>query len=248
MKKLLTISLLLFIGMQAVFAQNYSPDRPGIGNGSSITPQNMLGLETGLEFSTSDFVDQFSVGQFLLRYGVSDDLEFRAFLGSYNSTDITLIGSEITETGFSDMTVGAKYNLISGNDKPTVSALANISLPVGSDTYTKDEVVPSLNILADHSLTEVWSISSNLGYTFGVGNLDDMWLFTLTPAVSFPANEGLGAYFGYAGMYYGDNANFHWLEGGLTLELERGAQLDINLGYETEEGVTFIGAGFAKGF
>ncbi len=248
MKKVLSFVVLFLFGLHIIKAQNFSPDRPGIGNGSFITPENILGLEAGAQFRTNDFVNQISLGQLLLRYGVQEKLELRATLGSFTSSTVTLLGGEQTDSGIQDMAIGAKYNFLSGEGRPNVSGLFNLSLPVGSDAFTSDEFVPTLGVLADHSLDDMWGLSSNLGYNFGVGDLDDSWLFTLTPGFSIPSNEHMAGYFGYAGMYYGNGFNQHWLEAGGTYVLEEGAQLDMNLGFEAEGETFFIGAGFAKGF
>lgn len=237
--------------MSAAIAQTYSPDRPGIGNGSYITPANMLGIEAGIDFTVnsdgqqSNSSQQVNIGQLLIRYGITDKLEARVNLGSYSSAEVSLIGAEETRNGFQDISLGAKYNFISGTGNPNVSALAEVSLPSGDDAFSSGEVVPSLGILADHAINEEWSVSSNLGYNFGVDELDDSWLFTLTSGFSIGTN--MGTYVGYAGVYDG-NANQHWVEGGVTFGLESGVQLDANLGYETEGDIFFIGAGFAQGF
>lgn len=251
MKKFLSLLVLLIFGVSVAFAQTYSPDRPGIGNGSYITPANMVGLEAGVEFSVnsgeqqSNSSQQVNIGQLLIRYGITDNLEARVNLGSYSSAEVSLIGAEVTRTGFQDISIGTKYNFLSGTGTPNVSALAEVSLPAGDDEFSSGEVVPTLGILADHAVNEDLAISSNLGYSFGVGDLEDSWLFTLTPGFSIGSN--MGAYAGYAGVYYG-NVNQHWAEGGLTYGLESGVQLDINLGYETEDEIFFIGVGFAQGF
>lgn len=245
MKKILYLILCSFFVATAIQAQSFSPDRPGIGNGSFITPKGMLGLEAGFQFSNSDFNEQYEAGQLLLRYGVNEKLELRALMGSYTSVDQELIGGSRSYSGFQDMGVGVKYNLLSGDEKPSISALAELSLPVGSDEFTSDEFVPSLGLLADHALNENLSISSNLGYSFSVGNVDDSWLFTLTPG--FAISDNTAGYLGYAGMYYGGFEQ-HWVEGGLTFGLNSGIQLDVNFGYDTENEITFLGAGFAKGF
>jgi hypothetical protein len=246
MKKLVLIIALSFTGLQIAHSQSYTPDRPGIGNGYFITPDGVFGVEAGFNYLTTDFLDQVNIGQVLLRYGVAENLELRAGLGSYTSQEFSAGGFSQTSTGLQDMSIGAKYNFLSDEGKPNISGLASISLPVGDDAFSSDEVVPGLTILADHAIDETFSISSNLGYSFGVGNLDDSWLFTLTPGISI--NDNVGAYVGYAGMYYGDGFNDNWIEGGLTYGLESGAQLDVNFGYETEAEVFFIGAGFAQGF
>ncbi|HKK24363.1 MAG TPA: transporter [Gracilimonas sp.] len=244
MKKTLSVILLLFFGFNLVQAQNYSPDRPGIGNGSFITPQGILGFEAGVQFSNTDLNKQFDVGQLVLRYGISEKLEFRALLGSFTTVEDEQFGGSTSYTGIQDMGVGFKYNLFSG-DASSLSALAEISLPFGTEEFTNDETVPSIGVLADHALNEKVNISSNLGYSFDVGNVDDSWLFTLTPG--FWISDNMNGYFGYAGNYYG-NFEQHWVEGGITYGLESGAQLDLNFGYDTENEIAFIGIGFAKGY
>lgn len=246
MKKLLSAVVILFTGFSLVQAQNFPPDRPGIGNSSFITPQNMLGVEAGLQYTTTEFSDQIDIGQVLVRYGIREKLEFRALFNSYSSTSFD--GAGQSESGFQDMAAGLKFNFISGNGNPNVSGLLEFSLPVGSAVYTSNEVVPTIAVLVDHTLSETWAVSSNLGYNFAAGNLEDNWLFTLTPGFSIPTNEQISGYFGYAGRYFGNGFDQHWLEGGLTYALESGVQLDVNMGYETEAEVFFIGAGFAKGF
>jgi hypothetical protein len=57
----------------------------------------------------------------------------------------------------------------------------------------------------------------------------------------------MNGYFGYAGNYYG-NFEQHWVEGGITYGLESGTQLDLNIGYDTENEIAFIGIGFARGY
>lgn len=244
MKKILLVFLLLFVGFNMVQAQSYSPDRPGIGTGSFITPEGMLGLEGGLQFSNTDLNKQLDVGQLLLRYGINEKLEFRAFLGSFTTVDQELIGGSTSYTGIQDMSVGFKYNLYEGGAS-SLSALAELSLPFGTEDFTSDETVPSVGLLADQALNESVSISSNLGYSFSVGNVDDSWLFTLTPG--FVISDSMSGYFGYAGNYYG-NFEQHWVEGGVTYSLGSGVQLDLNFGYDTENEIAFIGGGFAQSF
>lgn len=245
MKKIFTTAALLFLGVQLTQAQNYSPDRPGIGNGSYITPAGMLGLEAGFQFSNTDLNEQYDFGQLVLRYGISEKLELRALLGSYTTVDQELLGGSRSFSGFQDMSFGIKYNLLSKQGNTNVSALAEVSLPLGSDEFTSDETIPSLGLLLDHALNENFGISSNLGYRFSAGNIDDSWLFTLTPG--FAISNNVNGYFGYAGNYYGDFEQ-HWVEGGFTYGMEGGAQLDLNFGYDTENEIAFVGIGIAQGF
>jgi len=244
MKKILFTAVIVFLGSQIGFAQSYLSDRPGIGNGSFITPKKMLGLESGVQYSNTEMTDQFDIGQLLLRYGLSNSLEVRASLGSYSRLKTDLRRESSTFDGFQDIGLGLKYNLISGNGLPTVSALAEVSLPVGSEYFTNEDTVPSVGLLADYSLTDQFAIASNIGYSFTTENVNDSWLFTITPG--FSITNTIGGFVGYAGNYF-DGYEQHWVEGGFTVSLENGVQLDGNFGYDTENDIVFLGAGFAVG-
>ncbi|MBO6585204.1 MAG: transporter [Gracilimonas sp.] len=231
-----------------IFAQeNYTPDRPGIGNGSYVVEAGVFGLETGVQLSTGNAVNQFDIGQMLLRFGVMENLELRALLNSYSTQYFDR--TDAVNSGFQDLGLAAKYKLYEAEDGQTrISTIGKISVPVGASAFTNDEIVPTLFLVGDQSLTNNLSISSNLGYTFGVGDLSDNWLFTLTPGFSFPNQQNLSAYAGYAGIYDGNNTNLHYAEAGLALVVNDGAQLDLNAGYEFERESFFIGIGFAQGF
>lgn len=249
MKKVLLIALFIFYVNNFVQAQSYYPDRPGIGNGSFITAENVIGVEAGIQFSHTPFIDQIDIGQILLRYGLMPKLEIRTTLNSYSIQKRALNGGSDRRSGNQDIGVGLKYNIFqqeagSGN----VSVLGSFSIPTGQDGFSNNEFVPFLSLLGDLDLSDKMVVSSNLGYSFGVRNLDDHWLFTLTPGFTIPQNKNLAVFIGYAGNYFGNSVNENWLEGGITYGLANGAQLDINLGYELEGESVFIGAGFAKGF
>jgi len=150
--------------------------------------------------------------------------------------------------GFNDIGLAAKYNFFTSDEGNTsVSALGKISFPVGSEAFTNNEIIPSLFVLADQSITEFVGVSSNLGYTPSVGDEEDNWLFTLTPSFTVPSQQNVGIYAGYAGIY-SSGTNQQYIEGGVTLTVNDGAQIDINSGYELESETFFIGVGFAQGF
>lgn len=227
--------------------ENYTPDRPGIGNGSYVVAPGIFGLETGIQLSTAKSVNQFDIGQLLLRFGVFEKLEMRVLMNSYSTQHID--EADIVNSGFQDLGLATKLMLMESESKETrVSAIGKVSLPVGASAFTKYEVIPTLFLTADHSLTESFSMSSNVGYTFGVGDLSDNWLFTITPGFTFPNQKNLGVYAGYAGIYSGNKINEYYAEAGVTLVVNGGAYLDFNAGYEFENESLFIGIGFSQGF
>lgn len=209
----------------------------------------MLGVEAGIQYLTVRNFTQIDFGQLLFRYGIADKLELRASLNSFSYQEYDFFGNEFNTSGFQDMAIGAKYNLLnSTDDKFNLSALAELSLPVGEVPFTSDEYRPSLGLLADYNIADNFSLSSNLIYSFETDNQADGLLFTLTPGFSLPGNENIGIYAGYAGYFYGNEYNEYWYEGGLSIGLKNRGQLDFNFGYEKETERFFIGTGFSIGF
>lgn len=248
-KHLFTAFLFILISAPLAAQDSYAPDRPGIANGSFITPNGMLGLEAGMQFSSTPFVDQIDIGQVLLRYGAGDRLELRAALNSFSFREIEVEGGDISDSGIQDFAIGLKYNVLQGSDNsPNLSLLGNLSLPTGSDAFSSGDAVPTFGLLMDHSISPSFSISSNLAYSFETDSNTDVWLFTVTPGFVISEENNLSGYFGYAGNYYGSGFEDHILEGGLVYGLEDGSQLDFNFGFDAEDEYFFVGAGFAQGF
>ena len=231
----------------SVAQDNYTADRPGIGNGSYVVESGVFGLETGVQLSTGNAVNQFDIGQMLLRFGLIENLEVRALLNSYSTQYFDQ--TDAVNSGFQDLGLATKFKLFESAEAQTrISLIGKLSLPVGASSFTNDEIVPTLFVAGDQYLSENLSLSSNIGYTFGVADLNDNWLFTLTPGFSLPNQDNLSFYTGYAGIYNGGNINEHYAEAGIALIVNDGAQLDINAGYEFEQESLFIGLGFAQGF
>lgn len=89
MKRILFLLILtsalavLCVTPQPVPAQtNMSPDRPGFGSGSYVLERRAVNVETGFQLASFEANDQYSVGQVLLRFGLSW-IELQAILNSY---------------------------------------------------------------------------------------------------------------------------------------------------------------------
>jgi len=243
---LLAISMAAALVHPALHAQNnIAPDRPGIGSGTHTVEQGSLYLEGGVQYFGTEFIDQYSFGQVLLRTGLSERVELQGQLNSYVFLDVA--GVELD--GFQDIGIGLKTDLVNASDRKPLdlSVLTSLSFPTGSDDFSSNEVIPSIVLLGNYGLNDQWSLDSNLGYTFQFDDLDGQWLFTLTPATAIPGSGNLGLYVGYAGFYTSADSR-HFIEAGLTLLTAPGFQLDLNSGLELEDGDAFSGIGAAKRF
>lgn len=238
---LLTIGVL--ITSVNVKAQNISPDRPGIGNGAHIVSPKITYFEGGMEYYNLEFGDQYSFGQVLLRTGLVDGVELRFQL---NSFVVQNIGSSYL-SGVPDPGVGAKFKIYDEIDSDLrLSGLGSVSIPIGSDRYSSDELVPSASVIGEYSIGDYTSLTANAGYSFGVGSVPDFWNVSVTPGYSL-RDSNLGLYAGYAGIYF-DSAKQHFIEAGFTSNLKSYLQVDLNTGYEWDGGELFVGAGLALQF
>lgn len=243
-----TLALLFIIvitPIASVHAQDvFSPDRPGLGNGTYVLSPKTTYLETGLEYYGSGSIDQFSFGQVLFRHGLTQGLEFRVLLNSF-VIETRPFGSN--QTGVADPGLELKFNLYDDpNSSFTLSGLGSVSIPAGYSPYTDNKWHPGATLLANYQLSENWSVTSNLGYTFGPGNTEDIVTITVTPGFSIP-NSDISGYFGYAG-FLADTASQHFFEAGVTKLLGQSVQIDINSGVDANSGDAFIGAGLALRF
>jgi hypothetical protein len=104
--------------------------------------------------------------EFLLRYGLTDDLEFRIFSSGFSST----IGKPHT-TGFSPLAFDFKYHLWDENLEkriPAAGAEIFILTPFGSP-YFNGGTQPSIALLLDHTLP----FDILLEHNFGLTGLED---------------------------------------------------------------------------
>lgn len=239
---LVVIAVIPFINLHA--QDSFSPDRPGLGNGSYVLPTGTTYLESGLEYYDGGAVDQFSFGQVMFRRGLMQGVEFRVLLNSF-VVETRPIGSN--QTGAADPAFGVKFNLYNNTDSYfTLSGLGSVSIPAGYSPYTDNKWHPSATLLGSYQLSEYWSVTSNVGYTFGPGDTPGVVTITVTPGFSIP-NSNFSGYFGYAG-FISDTADQHFIEAGLTDLITPSIQVDINAGADANSGDAFIGTGFAIRF
>ncbi|MDZ7691844.1 MAG: transporter [Balneolaceae bacterium] len=236
----------MLITFSAVHAQDkFSPDRPGLGNGTYVLQPKATYLETGVEYFEGGPVDQFSFGQVMFRHGILPGAELRVQLNSFVvQTQPRPLGDK---TGMPDPGIGLKVDLMNRTNSPfRLSGLGSITIPAGYSPFSNDNYHPSGTLLADYQLSTNWSLSANLGYTFGPVRRSDMVTLTITPGFSVPDSDVSG-YFGYASFLTG-NSKEHFVETGLTKMINSSLQIDVNGGYDLNSGNSFIGAGLAVKF
>jgi len=237
----LLILLILAEPPQARGQEVIAADRPGLGSGSAVVDPGILQLEAGAQWAQQGEEDLYSLGQVLLRIGLSERLEIQGFGNSL------VIRRDVEDTGegFEDVALGAKLNLLTrGPGDATVSILGQVNLPTGSQEFGSDESVPAATLLTDLSLSETLGLGANLGLSGFASDVEEQLFVSLTPSLSFPDHPSLGLYGGYAG-FFADSGDMHYAEAGITWLGSDNQQLDLNGGVNLESGDLFLGAGLA---
>lgn len=238
--------VLLFLSSSSLASPNIKTPGPDFGfipNSIGIVDPGRAYIETSLEFdhSGSDHSGRFPV---LMRFGTAKDWEFRAETwvvqqNKYN--DHTSTGSGPLQLGFKRRFSAGDKNFFS----PAWGIEAEFLLPVGSDEFHDDEVEPSLTLNFDHWISDVGTMTWNLGvYTpvdeeegqflqgflaaaYGQFVTPDISLY-VTGSINYPTNKGgehSSSVAGIGGYWYSSHrfALFMGYNAGLTEKSSDGA-------------------------
>lgn len=235
-------AILLAGGATAVAAQSpITPDRPGIGSGATVLAPGLVQLEAGASFSSTDGIDQYAVGEVLVRAGVQG-VEVQLFGNSFVVQRSETPGFR-DEEGFQDAGVGLKVPVVRGaGDRLNLSLQGLLTAPTGGELFTADEWVGALNALADVTLSDRAGVSVNLGVEEGAGALGETYSVIVTPGLAL--GDGIGIYGGWAG-FFSDAGDIDYGEAGLTYLASDDVQIDVNGGWGLGSDEWFVGAGVA---
>lgn len=238
------LALVLSAGLPAASSAQISADRPGFGDGTATVAPGTFQAGLGYAFNGNG-INSHELGQLFLRYGVSDRIEVRGGVGSYELTS--------GENGYNGTSIGTKVGLAQ-TDLWALSGVASLGLPTESgvfdtrDDRARQEVKLAFDGVLGESIT--FSVNGGASFFYSAGVQDDRaveWLFI--PTLSFGITEVTGAYVGYAG-FYNEFVNRNWVEGGLTFLPNPDTQLDVNAGLRLDEASDgfFLGLGVARRF
>ena len=221
-----------------------SADRPGFSAGTYTLQQGSYQFEFGYQYAFNNDVDvnTHTLPLLVIRTGISPKAELNLFWAGWNITKF----AGMSNTSNTDLVLGTKYRL-SDTEKYHLTATANVSLPVGSNPSSSDNVDPMVGLIWDYAL-------ANNVTAFGVLYLQSFKVvdreFAFQPAVGLttPLSGKVGVFIEWYGNYPFDNAfgSTTSIDGGLTYLLNNDVQLDINAGTGLQDGADkFFGVGVA---
>lgn len=143
-----------------------STDRPDFVESSDVVGKGRFQLETGFatERNKADGLkERLTTTPTLLRFGLSDTLEFRVETDGISRlrSEDTATGLTTRERGYADMAIGIKWHTLDGDEatgRPAMAWLLHADLETGSRAFRGDGVRPSLRAVAEWELPNNWSI------------------------------------------------------------------------------------------
>lgn len=220
--------LLCVFGFTTIQAQTepIQADRPDQTETPAIVPKGMFQVETGFTFQKNDEnSNSNSLPAVLWKYGVNENFELRLiteFVSEKNFDEKT--------NGFTPVLIGFKVKLCEEKGIiPKTSFIGHIGLPnVASSKYKNDFVAPEFRFTMQHTLSEKFSLSYNLGCEWDGMSPETTFIYTLTTGYSI--NKKLGFYAELFGFAPEKNKANHSFDGGFTYLINNNFMVDLSSG------------------
>lgn len=206
-------------------------DRPDFTESAVAVEPGRVQLEAGATFARTGEVDEWSVGEVLLRVGLVERIELR--LGAGSLVDVDAPGGG--ESGWADPSVGVKLELPVRPGDGETALLLTAGLP-SPDEVGGDGVVPSAVLAAGWDLTDRLSLGANLGYAYAREEGERFDQLFASAALGVAVSDPLGLFVELYGFSreepgggdrtYADAGATWLLSGDLQLDLRAGRGLD----------------------
>lgn len=163
--KKLTLTFLLVFMFGMLQGQTKFLNRPSKTESATVLDRGVFQFESAYEIEISGVSDErekeiLSPG-IMLRYGLGWGIELRV-ANQYE----TLKDNLETIDGFSDIKIGAEFQIFKKNNKKTeVALMSYLFMPTGSGDVSNERVGNETLVLVWHGLTEKLGIEYNLGYS-----------------------------------------------------------------------------------
>lgn len=236
------ICALLCIATTAT-ADPISAERPGFSTAPGTLAPGRYQVEAGFEYQEHDRGSDstlFSAPFLLLRAGLTDRTEVQVGWMGYSELRFDH-GPD--QDGTSDMSVLLKYRLTDEGAATAVGVFGSLSLPVGSDAFSSDNVDPTFGL--------AWTTDNGLFGTFVLASptADDERSTEFSGSLGAGLSHGdrLGSFIEYFGTISDSAGPTHQLNGGFTYLPDQNLQIDLYVGAGLNHRAPdlFTGAGVA---
>lgn len=245
MNRCLAVAFALIALAAPLAAQNFSgldeplvADRPDFTESPNTVSPGHFQVESGVSLYRVEDEETETLGELLVRIGMGDRLEGRLGIGSFVRIDPGIPGSDRI-TGYADPYVGIKVRFTEDDPdllapgRPVTALLLSTTVPVGDDELTADEWIPIAKLAMGWTLTDRFSLSSNVNYAYALDGDERFHQFGATLSGGVTLTDRIGAYLEYFGFSEEgpDGDPTHYIDGGFTFAVSNDLRLDARAGF-----------------
>lgn len=257
MKITLTVFITTFLFNVYLHAQEsgkqIETDRPDITESAIVVPLGVFQFEDGFVLENqkttlngiNNSTHNYTFSSLLTRIGILSNFELRIG-GDYLYQATMTNNIQSNNSGFTNLLVGAKYQFmkeeLNGQD---FGLIMQFYLPSGNESFGSKNIEPEILIAAGKSLTEIISISVNIGSHWN--SQENQLAYLYSSSFGFSINESLDSFielYGEAakGIQLKNNFDF-----GFAYRPIYNFQIDISAGNESFSDFNnwFVGAGIS---
>ena len=258
--KIKFISLLIIFFCTSVFSQTAFPelitDRPDVTESAVAVPVGSFQVESGFSFQQQKFVEfgvtienrSISLFSTLFRYGVLPNLEFR-FGGEYLSNKASIDQFTSSVHGANDLMIGSKLALRKEEAFLTnFAVMIEMTLLFGAEELKPQKFEPKFMLLAEQELTEISSLSGNLGIEYASDQ--DNYLVDYSLSLGLVVAERIGVFAEIFGQTRNAIIPENFFDCGITYLQTTNLQVDFSIGSTLLKSKTewFAGVGISLRF
>jgi hypothetical protein len=234
------IALLLIV--RACLAQTtITTDRPAVTDSSAVVPAGIFQAENGFLDTavstghTQDFPES------LIRYGLTSSTELRLTVPDYFTG---------MRSGFGDLELGVKQQLINDAGGFQVAAIVSLSLPTGASAISSHGYDPSFQLPWSRKLSTNWTAAGMLSIYVPTENGKHQVIGESTFLMDRQLTKACDAFVEYVGDFPESGGPSHLLHFGTAYKITDQQQLDLHVGVGLSSAAVdhFIGFGYSFAF
>lgn len=221
--------IFIFVTSYTGFAQNAEPiqaDRPDQTETPALVPTGMFQLEAGFSYQRNRaHSTSLALPAALWKYGVNENFELRLITELAVDRDF-----DQQTSGINPILVGCKIKIAEEKGIfPKTSFIGHMSIPNAASTDFKSEFyAPEFRFVMQHTLSERFSLSYNLGSEWDGVSPEPTFIYTLTTGCSI--TKKLGSYIELFGFAPQKQTALHSFDGGITYLITNDFMLDLSSG------------------
>jgi hypothetical protein len=251
-KPIIYILIFLFSAgtAEAQYIESIVTDRPDQTESAFVVPGGYIQVELGGIYERESYeggkMEIFSHPALLIRYGLLNNVELRF--------NIELVQEKFSSgnlshsiSGLLPLSIGTKIHVFKEKGlRPQTAFILHIIFPkLCSKKFANEYLAPDFRATMQHSLSERFSLSYNIGAEWDGNKPNATGIYTLSLGASL--TEKIGAFIESYGFLTEKETPDHRLDGGLTYLLTQNFQLDASggIGITDKSPDYFLGLGIS---